>query len=103
MSRVLKTVAIVAGAAALVATGVGAFAVAGSAIGIAAGKVAAIATLVSGVASIGASITQPATSAKAALTTVSETVGYDPSKWPLDRGRCLSLERQRPLDAAPAS
>lgn len=53
MSKPLKVIGTIAGAVALVATGVGAFAVAGSALATAAGSVASIATLVGGVASIG--------------------------------------------------
>lgn len=57
MSKVLKVVAVVAGAVALVATGVGAFAAAGSALASTASSVATIASLVAGVASVGASLT----------------------------------------------
>jgi|GEM_PF-1647268 len=55
MAKVAKTVGIIAGAVALVATGVGAFAVAGTALAATAASVATAATLVSGVSSIAAS------------------------------------------------
>jgi hypothetical protein len=56
VAKVLRTVAVVAGAVALIATGVGAFAVAGTALAATAASVATIASLVSGVASIGAGL-----------------------------------------------
>lgn len=56
MSKVLKVVAVVAGAVALVATGVGVFA-ASAKVAATAAKVAEIATVVAGVASIGAALT----------------------------------------------
>ena len=59
MSKVLKTVAIVAGAVALVATGVGAFAAAGTALAATAASVATFASLTAGVASAGAQLTAP--------------------------------------------
>lgn len=68
MSRVLRTVAVVASAAALVATGVGAFAVAGSALAATAGSVATFATLAAGVASVGAQVTAPKPTARGSIT-----------------------------------
>lgn len=59
MSKVLRTVAVVAGAVALVATGVGAVAAAGSALAATAGSVATYASLAAGVASVGAQLTAP--------------------------------------------
>lgn len=56
MAKVLRAIAVVAGAVALVATGIGAFAVAGSALAATASTVATIATLVAGVAGIGAKL-----------------------------------------------
>lgn len=57
MSKVLRTVAVVAGAVALVATGVGAFAAAGSALAATAGSIATYASLATGLATIGAQAT----------------------------------------------
>ena len=68
MSKPLKILGMVAGAAALIATGVGAFAVAGSALAATAGSVAAIASVVSGVASIGSQALAKAPAARGSLT-----------------------------------
>ena len=70
MSKALRTVATIAGAAALIATGVGAVAVAGSALAATAGTVATIATITAGVAGIGAQITAPKPVARGSITNV---------------------------------
>jgi len=70
VSKVLRTVAVVAGAVALVATGVGAFAVAGTALAATARTVATIATVVAGVASLGAAITAPKPVPRGSITQV---------------------------------
>lgn len=56
MSRTLRTVAVIAGTAALVATGLGAAGVIGAK---AAATISSAATITSGVASVGAQITAP--------------------------------------------
>lgn len=86
MSKALKTVAVVAGAVALVASGVGAFAA--PALAATAAKVATIASVVSAVASVGATIVQPKPPARASITPQIRSARDDPSQWPLDRGCC---------------
>jgi hypothetical protein len=74
MSKVLRTIAVVAGAVALVATGVGAFAGAAGIKGLATaatiGKIASVATVVGGVAGIGAQLTAPKPTARGSITQV---------------------------------
>ncbi len=70
MSKTLKTIGAVVGAVALVATGVGAFAVAGSALAATAGTASTIAGLVAGVANIGSALTQKAPPARGSVTQI---------------------------------
>lgn len=76
MAKVLKTVAVVAGAVALVATGIGAFAAAGTALAATAATVASIATVVSGAASLGAQLLTKPPPARGSETKVQ--VGIEP-------------------------
>lgn len=70
MAKFLRAVAVIAGAVALVATGVGAFAAAGSKLAATAASVAKIATVVGGVAGIGAQILHKPPPARGSVTQV---------------------------------
>jgi hypothetical protein len=70
MSKVLRTVAIIAGAVALVATGVGAFAAAGSALAKTAAAVSKFASVTATAANIGAQLTAPKPTARGSITQI---------------------------------
>lgn len=78
MSKALKTVGMIAGAVALVATGIGGFAVAGSKLAITAGKIASIASVVSAGASVGAALLYKPPPAPPAMGSVTQvTIAVD--------------------------
>ncbi len=94
MAKALRTIAIVAGAVALVATGVGAFAAAGSALAAVAGTVASIATVVGGVAGIGANLlTKPPPARGSVTETIIEV--DPPSPYCMGSGYFAGVMRHR--------
>jgi hypothetical protein len=70
MSKVIRTAATIAGAVALVATGVGAIAAAGTALAVTAGSIAAYASLAAGVAGVGAQLTTKKPGARGSVSNI---------------------------------
>lgn len=91
MAKVLRTVAIVAGAVALTATGIGAFAVAGSALATTAASVASIATVVAAAASVGAQLLQKKPGLQGSVNSVQ--IGAN-NPIPYGMGRCFTAGSQ---------
>jgi hypothetical protein len=94
MAKVLRTIAVVAGAVALVATGIGAFAAAGTALAATAGTVASIATVVGGVAGIAARVLTKPPPARGSVTETLIEVD-PPSPYAMGEGYFAGVMRHR--------